>query len=244
MTGPPPNHGAEFPSTRWTLIARARGLGASEVDEALSWLCREYWFPVYAYIRRRGHDPDQAQDATQEFFTRLLEKRFLGSVDPSKGKFRAFLLSCCKHFLANERDRRQATKRGGGRASVSIDSHDAERRYFLEPVESQTPESLFDRRWALTLLDNVIAQLGREYHAKGKGELFELLKASLAGELEAPTYTRIGEALGLREDAVKKAAQRLRARYREVLRERIADTVSSPTEVDEELRFLRDALRS
>jgi RNA polymerase sigma-70 factor (ECF subfamily) len=241
MTGP--DQGGDFPSTKWTLIARSLDLDSSAVSEAFAWLCQEYWYPLYVYIRRKGHGPEDAQDLTQEFLACLLEKGSLGSVDRSKGKFRAFLLACCKHFLANERDRRNTLKRGGGRAPISIDTHDAERRYLDEPIEAHTPESLFERRWALTLLDHALERLHAEYAAKGNADLYERLRTTLAGEPGAETYARIGEQFGMAEEAVKKAAQRLRARYRDVLREQIASTVNTPEEVEDELLGLRAALR-
>jgi RNA polymerase sigma-70 factor (ECF subfamily) len=223
-----------FVSTRWSLVLRARD-GA---DAALEALCQTYWYPVYAYVCRHTGAANQAEDLTQEFFTRILEKDFLDAVDRDKGRFRAFLLACCKHFLANERDRERAQKRGGSRLVLSLDFATAAERYRLEPVDTLTPEKLFDRRWALTLLDCVLDQLGCEFHDAGKGPLFERLKPALVGSTDALSFARIGADLNMTESAVKKAAQRLRQRYRDILREQIAATVDRPDEVEDEIRSL------
>jgi RNA polymerase sigma-70 factor (ECF subfamily) len=229
-----PRHSSGFASTRWSLVLRARD-GA---DAALETLCRTYWYPVYAYVRRHTSVPNQAEDLTQEFFTRLLEKDFLDAVDRDKGRFRAFLLACCKHFLANERDKARTQKRGGGCPILSLDFATATERYRLEPADTLTPEKLFDRRWALTLLDCVLDQLGREFRDAGKGTLFERLKSTLVGDTDAMPLARIGADLDMTESALKKAAQRLRQRYRDILREQIAATVGSPEEVADEIHSL------
>jgi RNA polymerase sigma-70 factor (ECF subfamily) len=229
---------ASFGTTRWSLVLAARDRGTPEADSALAALCSAYWYPLYAFIRRRGHDPDQAADLTQGFFARFLEKDYLGSVDPSKGRFRAFLLAACKHFLANEHDREVALKRGGGRGPISIDRRDAEGRYLSEPAHDLTAERLFDRRWALSLLDRALEQVGRELHQVGKGALYDRLKLVLIGAEGAASYAGLGAELGMTEDAVKKAAQRLRQRYREVLRDLVGETVDEPGQVDDEIRAL------
>jgi RNA polymerase sigma-70 factor (ECF subfamily) len=234
----------DFASTRWSVVLLARDRAAAEADAALEALCRAYWYPLYAYIRRQVGSADQAEELTQEFFTRFLEKDFLDAVDRDRGRFRSFLLACCKHFLANERDRVRAQKRGGGRALLSLDFVSAAERYHREPADSLTPERLFERRWVLTLLDQVLDQLGREFHADGKGPLFERLKLALVGATEALPYAAIGAELGMTEAAVKKAAQRLRRRYREIFRERIAATVGSPEEIEDEIRALFAVLGS
>jgi len=233
-----------FGTTHWSLILAARDRGTSQADHALAELCAAYWYPLYAFIRRRGHDPDRAADLTQGFFARFLEKDCLRSVDPSKGRFRAFLLAACKHFLANAHDREIALKRGGGRRPVSIDRRDAEGRYLCEPAHDLTPERLFERRWALTLLDRALDQVGREFHRGGKGVLYDRLKVVLTGAEGAASYARLGAELRMTEDAVKKAAQRLRQRYREVLRELVAETVEEPGQVDDEIRALFAILAS
>ncbi|HKB41296.1 MAG TPA: sigma-70 family RNA polymerase sigma factor, partial [Gemmataceae bacterium] len=225
----------QFPSTHWSVILQARDQASPRADEALAELCRTYWYPLYAYIRHRTGSADQAQDLTQEFFARLLEKSFLGAVDPDRGRFRAFLLACCRHFLSNERDRERAQKRGGGQPLLSLDFTSAEERYRCEPAHDVTAERLFERRWALTLLEQTLGQLETEYRRDGKERLYELLHGTLIGE-ESLGYTQVGEELGLSEAAVKKAAQRLRQRYREILRERICATVDDPAHADDEIR--------
>src|SRR5207248_2029645 len=198
---------------------------------------------LYAFARRRGHDADQALDLTQEFFVRLLEKDYLQVVDREKGKFRSFLLAAFQHFLLNEYDRAKAQKRGGGRGFVSIDAGDAEGRYRLEPEHDLTPEKLFDRRWALTLLDQVLARLCAEMTEAGKGHLYEKLKSSLMAEGDAASHREIAAELGTSEGAVKVAVHRLRKRYRELLRDEIERTVGDPTHVEDEIRDLFAALR-
>src|SRR5262245_12139026 len=232
----------QFPSTHWSVVLQARNRTSPRADEALAELCRAYWYPLYAYIRHRAASADQVQDLTQEFFARLLEKPFLDTVDRDRGRFRAFLLACCRHFLSNERDRERAQKRGGGQPVLSLDFTAAEERYRSEPAHDVTPERLFERRWALTLLEQTLGQLETEYRRDGKERLYELLHGTLIGE-ESLAYTQVGEELGLSEAAVKKAAQRLRQRYREILRERICSTVDDPAHADDEIRSLFAALR-
>jgi RNA polymerase sigma-70 factor (ECF subfamily) len=210
----------------------------SQANEALATLCTSYWYPLYAFIRRQGHDPDRSADLTQGFFARLLEKEFLRSVDPSRGRFRAFLLAACKNFLANEHDRETAQKRGGGRDLLSIDLRDAEGRYLAEPAHDLTPERLFERRWALTILDQSLDQLARESRQAGKDALFERLRSNLTGAEGDSSHAEIGASLGMTEGAVKKAAQRFRQRYREIVRERIAGTIDDPRQVEDEIRTL------
>lgn len=242
--GQPASGGQEFPSTSWTLVSAAQGPGSPAAVAALAELCRVYWYPLFAYIRRKGHAPEDAQDLTQELFARLLEGEALRGVERDKGRFRAYLLACCRNFLANERDRARAAKRGGGRPTVSIDLDDAERRYRNEPADrvSLSPELLFERRWALTLVDRTRDELEREYCSSGKGELFGPLMAGLDGGPGAPTYAEVARALGMNEPAVKKAAQRLRQRFAALLRRHVAATVSAPDEVEDEVRDLMAAL--
>jgi RNA polymerase sigma-70 factor (ECF subfamily) len=233
-----------FQTTHWSLVLAARARASPAARGALADLCAAYWYPLYAFVRRRGHDPDRAADLTQEFFAALLEKDYLRPVDRAKGRFRSFLLAACTHFLANQRDRAAARKRGGGRPPVSIDVRDAEGRYLAEPVHGLTAERLFERRWALTLLDGALERLGDEFRRAGNGPLYDRLKASLVGAEGAVAYAQVGQELGMSEAAVKKAAQRLRARYREVLRERIAETVGGPEQVEDEIRGLFAILSS
>jgi RNA polymerase sigma-70 factor (ECF subfamily) len=232
---------SEFATTHWSLVLAARDRAEPGADEALAGLCSLYWYPLYAYVRRRGHGADEAHDLTQEFFARLLEKDFLAGVDRGKGKFRAFLLTSCNHFLANERDRVRAKKRGGGRAILSLSAADAEGRYSAEPADALTPEKLFERRWAMALLQQVMARLRDEFEAKGKGRLFDRLRGFLVGEKGAG-YRRAADELGLSGGAVKVAVHRLRQRYRELLHEEIGRTVGAPEEVEEEVRSLFAAL--
>jgi RNA polymerase sigma factor (sigma-70 family) len=231
-----------FASTRWSLVVAARG-EAPEARAALAVLCQAYWHPLYAYARRRLANADDAQDLTQEFFARLLEKDYLQAADPRRGKFRSFLLAAFKHFLANERERATAQKRGGGRRPLPLDFEDGERRYRHEPADATTPETLYARRWALTLLEQALARLRQEFAAAGKEALFEALKGTLTGDGTAEPYARIGRDLGLSEPAVKTAVHRLRRRYQELLRAEVAQTVASPEEVEDELRDLFAAVR-
>ena len=227
-----------FATTRWSLIVAARDRNAPEAGAALAELCRVYWYPVYAHIRHRGWPRDQAQDLTQEFFTRLLEKDFLASVDQGRGRFRSFLLAACQHFLSNERDRARAQKRGGGQHIVSLDFSGADGRYHREPALVETPERLFERRWAITLLDRVLARLQGEYVAAAKGRLFQTLKVHLTGEGDGPGHAQEAAELGTSEGAVKVAIHRMRRRYRELLREEIAQTVESADQVEDEIQAL------
>lgn len=241
-------HGAASPSgqfatTRWTLIQAAGRDGSAESQAALAVLCRQYWYPLYAFVRRRGSTVEEAQDLTQAFFARLLEKQYLRVADPERGRFRTFLLAAFNHFLANEQERKTAQKRGGGRPVLSLDFQAGEQRYLQEPAHEWTPERIFERRWVLTLLDHVLAGLRDEYTAAGKGPLFEHLKGFLTGEPPAQTQAELAETLGLTPGAVKVAIHRLRGRYRDRLREEIAQTVSDPADVDEELRRLFAAVR-
>ena len=230
-----------FDQTRWSIVVAAVGGDSTQARTALEQLCTTYWYPLYAFVRREGHAAHDAQDLTQEFFARLLEKDWLGSVDREKGKFRSFLLAAMRHFLANEWDRARAQKRGGGITLISIDDAEAERRYQDEPAEQVTAEQLFDRRWALTLLDRVLTRLAEEMAVAGRAAQFEALKGCLTGERAAP-YAAIALRLGTTEGAVKVAIHRLRDRYRTLLRDEIANTVGGSADVDEELRQLFSAL--
>jgi RNA polymerase sigma-70 factor (ECF subfamily) len=234
---------ARFATTRWSLVAAAGQPDAPQSREALATLCSTYWYPLYAYVRRRGSGPEEAQDLTQEFFARLLEKEYLRTADREKGKFRSFLLTAFKHFLTKERDRVHAQKRGGGRGPLPLDFPSCEHRYAREPADEATPERIYERRWALTLLDRVLARLRQEFEGAGKGPVFDRLKGALTGEKGSEPYAHIADEVGLTEGAVKVAVHRLRGRYRELLREEIAETVRGPEEIDDELRHLFVALR-
>ncbi len=209
-----------------------------EARDALAALCSRYWYPLYAFIRRRGHDPASAEDLVQGFFAALLEKDGLSSVDRSKGRFRSFLMAACCHYLSNRRDYERTLKRGRGRVFVPIDALDAEDRYQREPTHELTAERLFERRWATTLLDHVLARLGTELSADGKDRLFEALRPALLGSPEKVPYSRMAAELGCSESAARLAAHRLRTRYRALLRQEITGTVADPEDVDDEIRDL------
>jgi len=221
------------------------GHGSSpQAGRALEELCRAYWYPLYAYVRRRGHSPHEAEDLTQEFFARLLAKNYLAAVDREKGKFRSFLLASLKHFLANEWDRARAAKRGGGQPHLSLDIQTAETRYRSEPADDLTAEKLLDRQWALALLDQVLSRLQAEFVADGKKKQFDELKVWLTEGKGATSYAEAAAKLGTTEGAVKVAVHRLRRRYRELLREEISHTVATPAEIEEEIRHLFAAFAS
>jgi RNA polymerase sigma factor (sigma-70 family) len=230
-----------FATTHWSIVVSAGGSRSAEVDRALALLCENYWFPLYAFARRAGYSAEDAQDLTQEFFARLLVQRFFTKADREKGKFRTFLLAALKHFLADERDRAHAQKRGGGQTVISLDGLDAETRYGLEPVSNLTPEKMFEKQWALSLLEHVLSRLHAEMAAEGKSALFEALKDTLTGA-RSIAYAAIGSKLGMTEGAVKVAVHRLRRRYRDLLREQIAETVASPDEIGDEIRYLLSCL--
>jgi RNA polymerase sigma-70 factor (ECF subfamily) len=234
--------GDRFDTTHWSVILAARDRGSSEARAALGELCRAYSYPLYAFIRHRGHDHQTAEDFTQSFFARLLESNDLARVDRSKGRFRAFLLAACKNFLANERDRREARKRGGDRVIVSIDRAEAERSYAMEPAHWLTAEALFARRWAILLLDQTMEDLRAEFNQSGQSQRFEALKPTLTGD-HVP-YSELAARLNMTVGAVQVAVHRLRQRYREALRARIGATVGDPSQIDDEIRELFAALSS
>ena len=238
--GPEAQRGV-FATTHWSVVQAAGQRDAPQYAAALEQFCRIYWYPLYAYARRQGHPPPDAQDLTQGFFMRLLQKDYLQAATREKGKFRTFLLVAFKRFLANEWDREHAQKRGGFAPIVSIDEELAESRFAAEPSCNVAPDVLFDRQWAMTLLEQAMAQLQEEYVASGRAKLFEYLRDCLAREESALPYAGIASRLNLTEAAVKMAVHRLRARYREILRAEIAHTVSSPEEVEEEIRLLFSA---
>jgi DNA-directed RNA polymerase specialized sigma24 family protein len=238
-----PSQGDEFTTTKWSLILLARDGQSEESRQALAELFRSYWYPIYAYIRRRGVPADQAQDLTQEFFANWLEGKLLASVVSEKGRFRSFLLVACKHFLANRRTRDRAIKRGGDRWFVSLDLRDAEGRYLREPSSGTlTADRLFERRWALSLLENVLGRLAGEMEQSGKKPLFDRLGPALQATGKSAPYNQIAAELGTTENAVKAAAHRLRTRYKTLLIEEVASTVKDPGEVDAEIRDLLAAL--
>jgi RNA polymerase sigma-70 factor (ECF subfamily) len=231
---------SQFPTTRWTLVVAAGDPHRKEARSALVSLCEIYWYPLYAYLRRRGHPADQAQDLTQEFFMRVLEGRYLDRANPEKGRFRSFILSSLKFFVADEGDRGRALKRGGG-ALVPFEFSSGEERYEREPAHDETPERIFERRWALSVLDRVIERLRNEFVLHGHPEHFERLKVFLLGHSDAP-YAALAREMNTSEGALKVAIHRLRKRYRELFRQEIADTVADPAEVESELQYLAAVL--
>jgi RNA polymerase sigma factor (sigma-70 family) len=230
----------QFPTTRWTLVTAAGDPHRKEAKSALVSLCENYWYPLYAYLRRRGFPSDQAQDLTQEFFIRLLEGRYLDRADPEKGRFRSFLLSSLKFFAADEEDRQRAHKRGGG-VVVPLEFSSGEERYQREPAHDETPERIFEQRWALSVIDRVVEKLRNEFVQHGRPEHFERLKVFLLGQSDAQ-YAALAREMNTSEGALKVAIHRLRKRYRELLRQEIADTVADPAEVESELRYLAAVL--
>jgi RNA polymerase sigma factor (sigma-70 family) len=236
--------GSSFQTTNWGRIEVARGADLIEARQALADLCSAYWYPIYAYIRRRGNDADRAQDLAQGFFLNLLERDFLGAISPDKGRFRAFLLASCRNYLIGQHDRDKAAKRGRDRIHFSIDPVDAERRYAHEPAHVETPERIFERRWAMTVLDRALERLKTEMAGYGKAALFEHLAPILSGAVDSVTYAAVGEALSMTEGAVKIAAHRFRARYREMIRAEVAGTLDLRQDVDAEIRELLAALQS
>ncbi|MBM3859121.1 MAG: sigma-70 family RNA polymerase sigma factor [Verrucomicrobia bacterium] len=227
-----------FATTRWTVVLAAGQRRAPQARAALGELCRTYWFPLYAYVRRHGRSKEDAEDLTQAFFARFLEKNYLDGLDRERGKFRAFLLAALKHFLANEWDKSQRQKRGGGMTPLSLDWQDADSRYQIDPPDNLTPDKLYDRAWAVTLLERVIIRLRDECVADGKALLFEQLRPFLMVGKSAIPYPDVAARLGMNEGAVRTAVHRLRQRYRHLLRDEIAQTLADPAQVEEELRAL------
>src|SRR5580698_6531125 len=230
----------DFPTTRWTLVVAAADPQRKDARSALVSLCEGYWYPLYACVRRRGYPADQAQDLTQEFFIRVLEGRYLDRADPEKGRFRAFLLTSMKFFVADEEDRGRAQKRDGG-AVLSLELSSGEDRYQREPAHDETPERIFERRWALSVLDRVVERLRNEFVQHGRPEHFDRLKVFLLGQSDAP-YAALAREMNTSEGALKVAIHRLRKRYRELFRQEIADTVADPADVESELRYLAAVL--
>ena len=235
--------GARFAATRWSIVLAAGGEhDATATRRALEELIQAYWFPLYAFVRRQGCQAAAAEDLVQGFLARLLEKEDLAQVDRSKGRFRSFLLAAMKNFMANERARDRALKRGGGVRVLALDSLDAEARYAVEPAEDMTPDRLFDRRWALAVLEQVLARLRREFIDAGNGALFETIKDCLTPDRGKLPYAQLARRLGMTEGALKVAVHRMRRRYRDLLRHEIAQTVETPAQVDEEIAYLLNCL--
>jgi RNA polymerase sigma-70 factor (ECF subfamily) len=224
------------------VVLNAAETSSPAADQAVAQLCETYWYPLYVYVRRQGYNPDDAQDLTQEFFSRLLEKHYLRSVDRQKGKFRSFLLAAMEHFLAKHWRDSHRLKRGGGHTIVSLDDESAEDRYQREPAQDMTAEHMYERRWALTLIDQALQRLCQEFQASDKLAIFTSLQPFLSGDRPQATYAQIGVQLDMTEGAVKVAVHRLRSRYGELLRSEITRTVANPEDVDEELRYLIEVI--
>jgi DNA-directed RNA polymerase specialized sigma24 family protein len=227
-----------FTTTHWSVVLAAANAATPEAAAAMEWLCRAYWYPLYAYVRRRGHGHEDAQDLTQAFLLQLLERKSFARVDRDRGRFRSFLLAGLNYFLADEQDRASAQKRGGGQPVLSFDAPTAEQRYRLEPVDHLSPDKLFECQWALALLDRVLARLEQEFSEAGKADLFQRLRAFLVAGTGEETYADAAAGLGLTGDAFKKAVHRMRQRYYELFREEIAQTVADAAEVEDEMRHL------
>jgi len=240
---PSPEVGRAFPETPWTMLLEARHddtLGG----RALSEICALYWYPVYAYIRRRGCAAHEAEDLTQEFFASFLQRGDFAKVDRAKGRLRSFLATAVSHFLSQDWRKKSAQKRGGGQPILSIDANEAEERYRLEPADTLSPEKLFERRWAMTVIENVMEELRREYEKQGKSDVFGVLSGYLTGNGSAATYAEAAGPLGMSEDAAKMAVHRMRKRFRDLLHRHIAATVDSPEEIEAERQWMMDAFRT
>jgi len=235
-TGTGRTPGDIFATTRWTVVVAA----GQQAEAALEELCRLYWYPLYAYARRRGQTKEDAEDLTQTFLAGLIQKNSFTGLQPARGRFRAFLLAAFKNFLANEWDKARAQKRGGG-AALSLDWQDADTRYRIEPVDNLSPDKLYDRAWAVLLLEQVVTRLRDECVADGKAELFEQLREFLMVGKSAVPYPAVAVALSLNEGAVRVAVHRLRRRYRELLREEIAQTLADPAQIEAEMQALLSA---
>ncbi len=238
----PSGLGGGFPTTHWSVVLSAGDGSLPNAKAALERLCRAYWYPLYVYVRWQGRSVEDAQDLTQEFFARLLQRDYLRLSDPARGRFRTFLLTALKRFLVNDWKKGRAVKRGGGQTVISWNQQETESRFLVEPADQTTPEKAFEKRWALIVLEQVLERLREEFTAGGQTERFERLKVLLWGEKDSPSYAEVAAELGLTEGALKVAVHRLRQRYRELLRAEIANTVERPEEVDDELRHLIAAI--
>ena len=231
-----------FTTTRWTLVLEAADTKSPHAREALEDLCERYWHPLYVYVRRRGYGPEEAQDLTQGFFVQLLGKKYIKAADPQRGKFRSFLLTSLKNFLANQWDRASARKRGGGRAPISLDFEQGESLYQVAAADNTSPDRVYEQRWALTLIDQTLARLAAEMEEAGQSRRFNDLKPFLTGEASGTRYRPVAEGLGMTEGAVKVAVHRLRRRFGGLLREEVGQTVSDAVQVDEEIHYLLSVL--
>ena len=235
---------AQFRETHWSVVLAAADPSSGRAQAALETLCRTYWYPLYAFLRRQGRPPEQAKDLTQEFFVHILEKQTLARAQRERGKFRTFLLAVLKNLASDLRAKEQALKRGGGQTLVSLDAEEAEQRFAREPATEMDPEKIFNRRWAMTILDTVLARLAEEYKARGKQALFDQIQDLLLDKKGAASQGDIAARLGVKEGTINSEVFRLRQRFRELFRAEIAGTVSDPAQIDEEARDLFATLRS
>jgi RNA polymerase sigma-70 factor (ECF subfamily) len=244
MTEEPSNQEAQegparaFHTTHWSVVLAAGEEGTEEASAALARLCQTYWFPIYAFIRKKGLSAEQAQDFAQEFFAGFLEKNYVARAARERGRFRVFLMTSVENFLHNQHDRAQAQKRGGGQTILSLDCEDAEERYQIEPVEESDPATIFEQQWAATLLETILNRLREEFSAEGRAGVFDELQGHLWGDEGSVSYSLLAQKSGLTEGNLKTIAHRLRQRYRALLREEIAHTVAKPGDVDDEIRHL------
>ena len=239
----PTGRGGVFETTHWSVVLAAGSNPSPASTAALERLCRLYWYPLYAHVRRRGYGEADAKDLTQGFFAHLLERQAFQRAAPARGRFRSFLLSALNYFLSDMRDRSEAQKRGGGAIIISIDAEAAEERYALEPVDGRSPDKIFERRWAMALLDQALARLRGEFNDAGKAGQFSVLSRFLIESSEQGDYADLARELGQSEEALRKTVQRLRKRYGELVREEISNTVAAPGDVAEELRYLCSLIR-
>ena len=231
-----------FATTRWTLVLKAADTENPSARQALETLCRDYWYPLYVYVRRRGYAPEEAQDLTQGFFVQLLGKGYVRAADPERGRFRSFLLASLKNYLANEWDRARAQKRGGGQVPISLDVEEGERRYHLEPADELSPERVYEQRWALALIDRTLATLRDEMAKAGQSHRYQHLQPFLTGAGAQARYRTVADRLGMTEGAVKVAVHRLRRRFGELLQDEVGQTVAGSREVEQEIRYLLGVL--
>jgi RNA polymerase sigma factor (sigma-70 family) len=242
-TEPTTSAGAWFPATHWSVVLAVGKSDVARAEAALEQLCRTYWYPLYAFARRAGYNPPDAEDLTQSFFAYLIKTKLVGKARETEGRFRSFLLASFKNFLRVEHARSHAQKRGGGQFHISLEAQKAEERFAGELATDINPESLFMKNWALTVVDHTLNLLETEFHQAGRQKLFERLLPFLQGDLGVLTYAETARGLGLQEGAIKMTVHRMRRRYRELLHSTVAHTVGNPLEVEEELRFLMDSLR-
>ncbi len=234
----------QFVTTHWSVVLAARESDSPAARLALEQLCQTYWYPLYAFVRRQGNSPEEAEDLTQAFFERILEKQYFADVDRSKGRFRDFLKAALRHFLADWRDRERAAKRGGGKTVIHVDAVTAEERYRLEPADTMTPDRLFDRGWAVTVVENAVSRLRQEYAEARKSELYECLKFQLPSSGKGESYAQIAARLGKTESAIKSESFRLREQFLHFVRAEIQQTVAGVSDIDEEIRYLSEVWSS